>query len=190
MSPHAPRIRRETYQCLGCHATSMTMGVPGHAVRSVQPNFDGAFDAKSPAYVTEDSSDFKQQQGGWYVTGSHGMQHMGNTYVRGAFDTSRSGNLQTLNDLFNVGKYLTPHSDIVALMVLEHQTQMHNALTRADFSVRQWQSEGSETNSAERTVQLVHLPRKSSIDSFSPKSSPSVRRSAVPVGLKRRVCRA
>src|SRR5262249_55868993 len=33
--------------------------------------------------------------------------------------------------------YLTPHSDIVALMVLEHQTDAHNFITRANFLTRQ-----------------------------------------------------
>ena len=30
--------------------------------------------------------------------------------------------------------YLAPHSDIVALMVLEHQVAMHNRLTAANYS--------------------------------------------------------
>jgi hypothetical protein len=42
-----------------------------------------------------------------------------------------------LSDDFDSSNYLSPHSDIVALMVLEHQTQLHNAMTRADFFVRQ-----------------------------------------------------
>jgi hypothetical protein len=32
-----------------------------------------------------------------------------------------------------VGNYLTPYSDIVALMVMEHQTHMHNFLTRLQY---------------------------------------------------------
>ena len=41
-----------------------------------------------------------------------------------------------LSDRLNMGPYLSPHSDIVALMVLEHQTRMHNLITRANFETR------------------------------------------------------
>jgi hypothetical protein len=34
------------------------------------------------------------------------------------------------------GAYLTPHSDIVALMTLEHQTQMANLITRVGWEAR------------------------------------------------------
>jgi len=47
-----------------------------------------------------------------------------------------------------VGNYLTPHSDIVALMVLEHQGEGHNRLTRANFITRQALHEQAELNKA------------------------------------------
>jgi hypothetical protein len=46
-------------------------------------------------------------------------------------------NQTCLDGRFDTSKYLTPHSDIVALMVLEHQTDAHNHLTRANFLTRQ-----------------------------------------------------
>ena len=45
-------------------------------------------------------------------------------------------NLQELPPAVDAERYLTPHSDIVALMVLEHQTQAHNLITRASFLTR------------------------------------------------------
>lgn len=161
MSASSPRIRHETYQCLACHATSMTKGVPGHAVRSGYPNYDGIFDSKMESFVTDDTSDFKQRWGGWYVSGSHGdLRHMGNTYLRGGvFDSKREGNRQSLEDLFNVGKYLSPHSDIQALMVLEHQTQMHNEFTKADFSLRVLDHQNSNQDPAARTVHIQSLAK-------------------------------
>jgi hypothetical protein len=36
----------------------------------------------------------------------------------------------------DTGAYLTPHSDIVALMTLEHQTQMVNLITRVGWEAR------------------------------------------------------
>ena len=41
-----------------------------------------------------------------------------------------------MKDRFDGAPYLTLHSDIVALMVLEHQTDTFNVLTQASFEVR------------------------------------------------------
>lgn len=151
-----PNFRLETYQCLGCHATTMTRGVPGHTVRSGYPDYDGKLDAQKESFVTDDTSDFRERWGGWYVTGSHGdLRHMGNAFLRGGdLDTTAGANRETLGDLFNVRQYLTPDSDIQALMVLEHQTQMHNAFTLADFSARVLGYEYPDQDEAERAVQL------------------------------------
>lgn len=156
MTSSALRFRQETYQCLGCHATTMTKGVPGHTVRSGFPNYDGIFDVKREAFVTDETSDFKERWGGWYVTGDHGdLRHMGNAYLRsGTLDTLRNGNRQSLDEFFATSNYLTPHSDIQALMVLEHQTQMHNTFTRADFSVRSILHEHADQDESERAFQL------------------------------------
>jgi hypothetical protein len=43
----------------------------------------------------------------------------------------------SLADRFDTSQYLSPYSDIVALMVLEHQTDAHNYITRANFLTRQ-----------------------------------------------------
>ncbi len=139
MTPWRIKIERAGYDCLGCHATSMTGGVPGHTVRSVMPQFDGSVDSQKDSFISRDTSPFSERWGGWYVTGLHGeMTHMGNSYLRGgSLDTSRSSNRMNLRDEFDTSNYLSPHSDIVALMVLEHQTQMHNTMVRADFYVRQ-----------------------------------------------------
>lgn len=156
MSLRRPQIRQETYNCLACHATSMTQGVPGHTVRSGFPNYDGRLALKKNSFVTDHTSDFSQRWGGWYVTGTHGdLRHMGNTYLRGGvLDMASGGNRQSLDDLFDVDAYLTPHSDIHALMILEHQTQMHNTFTRSDFSVRVLQNEPPLSDQAEYDEQL------------------------------------
>jgi hypothetical protein len=84
-----------------------------------------------------------QRWGGWYVTGTHGTQkHLGNLTVKGRdfvepVDNSEGHNLVDLEFRINPDRYLTAHSDIVALMVLEHQAFVHNRLTRANFDTRQ-----------------------------------------------------
>lgn len=143
MDPQKPVLRKSTFDCLGCHSTAMTQGVPGHVVRSVYPTYDGKIHPQKKSFVTDDRSPFSERWGGWYVTGSHGdMRHMGNAFVRGEdIDTRNNGNRTDLKNDFDTSRYLAPYSDIVALMVLEHQSQMHNALTRAEFAMRQLQYE-------------------------------------------------
>ncbi len=155
MSPTRPSFKRAYYDCMGCHATSLTQGIPGHTVRSVLPNYDGSVDPRKESFVTDDRSPFAQRWGGWYVTGKHGdIPHMGNAFLRGdRLDTSRNGNRTHLRDDFDTAHYLAPYSDIVALTVLEHQTQMHNSLTRANFFVRQLKYETREDPVTEATQQ-------------------------------------
>ncbi len=45
-------------------------------------------------------------------------------------------NLPTVEDRFGTAGYLTPYSDVAALMVLEHQTHMTNLLTRTGWEFR------------------------------------------------------
>lgn len=139
MSPRSALVRRENYNCLACHISTMTQGIPGHTVRSVFPKADGTIDFRTDSFVTDHRSPFSERWGGWYVTGLHGkMKHMGNSVLRGTkLDTSRNSNLKNLRGEFDTLDWLSPYSDIVALMVLEHQTQMHNSFTRSSFAVRQ-----------------------------------------------------
>src|SRR5690606_33685423 len=88
------------------------------------------------------TSPLSERWGGYYVTGTHGDQeHMGNVFVRDRdnperLDTSAGANLTDLSDRFNTAPYPTGDSDIVALMVLEHQVQMHNRIASAGYQAR------------------------------------------------------
>jgi hypothetical protein len=117
-----PRFERGD-ACLQCHASPNTTGVPGHLVRSVHTDGQGNPEVTASSYITDHRSPFAERWGGWYVTGSAGTaKHMGTAPKPGAS--------------FDAARYLSPYSDIVALMVLEHQVKMHNLFTRAGFEVR------------------------------------------------------
>ena len=137
-----PRVLRDKGQCLICHASSRTQGVPGFVIRSVYSTPTGRFVSGSPTFVTDHSSPFNERWGGWYVTGTHGdMRHLGNVTCtdesrQGWIDPEDGDNLTELPKRVRAESYLTPDSDLVALMVLEHQTQMHNHITRASFEAR------------------------------------------------------
>ncbi len=136
-----PVIQRQTDSCLVCHASSYNHGLPGHLVRSVYPDRHGEPLLASGSYRTDHSSKFAERWGGWYVTGKHGKQtHMGNQCYskrnEEADEKLPSQNVTDLSQHFTVGMYPTPHSDLVALMVLEHQAVMHNRIARALLETR------------------------------------------------------
>lgn len=126
-------------QCLECHASSKTMGVAGHLVRSYETDEKGIVDLASGTSQVNHRTPLDERWGGWYVTGTHGQQtHRGNLVGKKAFDRQSrtpnfSGNITDLSPYFDVSLYVKNQSDIVALMVHEHQTHMHNFLTRLNF---------------------------------------------------------
>lgn len=137
-----PAFVRKTFECTQCHASSMTQGVPGHIMRSVYPGPDGMPVFREGTYRSDHSSPFEERWGGWYVSGTHSdMRHMGNLIFRSG-DSARNlnrdsgANAVDLERWFDTEEYLSPHSDIVSLMVLEHQAKMHNLITRAQFEGR------------------------------------------------------
>jgi hypothetical protein len=138
-----PRFKRENDSCMLCHASSQTRSVPGHTIRSVFTDRYGDPVLSLGTHRVDQTTPFEQRWGGWYVTGTHGKQtHLGNLLVtnrndRDAIAKNPTGqNVTKLDTLFDTSAYLTPHSDIVALMVLEHQTEMHNLITRAGMQTR------------------------------------------------------
>ncbi len=139
----APRFQRETHQCLQCHASRRTQDVPGHLVRSLYTAFDGRPIFNAGTYDTDHTSPFDQRWGGWYVTGEHGAQrHMGNVLVMDRqqpeeINRDAGANVTKLDSLFDTSPYLTGHSDIVAMMVMAHQAQMHNHIAATSFETRQ-----------------------------------------------------
>ena len=138
-----PQFQRRTDNCLVCHSSSRTEGVPGHLVRSLYVDASGQPMLSAGSRMVDHTTPINQRWGGWYVTGTHGSQkHLGNLIVRGRdveepVDNSAGQNVHDLKDRFNVDHYVSPHSDIVALMVLEHQVLVHNRIAKANFDTRQ-----------------------------------------------------
>lgn len=138
-----PRLVRQTHSCLQCHGSTMTRDIPGLLVRSVFPDRSGQPMLSAGTYFTTLQSPFAERWGGWYVTGSIGNErHMGNAFVldeqkpEASLDRELGGNLTDLPNCFDTAAYPTPHSDVVALMVLTHQAELHNLLTRANYHTR------------------------------------------------------
>jgi len=138
-----PTFQRQTDNCLVCHSSSRTEGIPGHLVRSLLVDPSGQPLLAAGSRNVNHTTPLAERWGGWYVTGLHGAQrHLGNLVVdrEAAIETvdNSSGFNQTdLSGRFHAESYLSGHSDIVALMVLEHQILVHNRITRAAFTTRE-----------------------------------------------------
>jgi hypothetical protein len=137
-----PKFLRQTYECLSCHASTMTRSIPGHVMRSVFAGPDGNPFFQAGTFQTTDESPLKERWGGWYVTGTVGsQQHMGNRMFRNAEEAEApnlapTSNLTTLKGRLDTSDFLSPHSDVVALMVMEHQTSVQNLIARATYEAR------------------------------------------------------
>ena len=140
----APEFKRETGLCLQCHDTYSLSGggVPRFLIGSGATNELGRSASHGTWRLTTDQTPLAERWGGWYVTGTHGRQtHMGNVVYTVPTEVvpeevPTNGNLTDLTGLVDTGPYLTGHSDIVALMVAEHQLAVQNVMTRAAWEVR------------------------------------------------------
>lgn len=136
-----PVLNRDRSLCLACHSNYWA---PHAFVATVYAGEDGApfFMGGDLFHVTDHTTPFEDRWGGWYVTGTHGkMQHLGNAYAPNPYrpvelQTRGTQNQTSLVTKFDVTKYLTPYSDLIALMTLEHQTRAfyHMASLNAQYA--------------------------------------------------------
>lgn len=128
----SPEFKR-AFECLGCHVTGDTLGVPGFLM------FSTTRPAQSQGFSlprTVDHSDaIGRRFGGWFVTGSTGSaSHMGNDVT--ALAAGERGDRTTVEGLFDPDGFQTFSSDVVAHLVFTHQVGMANLLTRASWQAR------------------------------------------------------
>lgn len=139
--PAKPLHFQRDNSCLSCHGGPFTPEVPGVIVRSVYPGPEGHPIMSQGSTVVDSTTPFADRWGGWYVTGKHGsVLHRGNVTATEKndqtidIDFKAGANVTNLSRFFDVTPYKRKQSDIVALMVLEHQTSVQNILTKANQS--------------------------------------------------------
>jgi hypothetical protein len=136
----SPRFEREN-RCLECHLTWDTLGVPGFQVLSTFQMSDDP-NAYATGLVSDHRTLFDDRWGGWYVTGQAGTsEHRGNVPVVVSAAELRkprrtAPQLSSVAGRFDTHGFPSEHSDVVALMVLEHQSRMANLLTRVGWETR------------------------------------------------------
>lgn len=134
-----PEIQLQINQCMTCHGGTRSLGVPGLIVRSVFTDEEGRVLFSAGGNLGENSNPLEKRWGGWYVTGRSGIQqHLGNFVLKdkkrpSKIDNFMGINLTQLDSFFASGEYPQPTSDIVALMVMEHQLNVLNYITRLVF---------------------------------------------------------
>lgn len=161
-----PTFKRAELDCTQCHIAAGTRGVPGVLLRSVYPSQTGNLTPRAPQYITDQKSPLKERWGGWYVTGALSSVTMANaaTVAPAAPSVTADTPLPSLGPLqkpLDASAYLTRTSDQVALLVLGHQTQMHNLITLTNYQTRialYALAQASGTGAAISTASLDALP--------------------------------
>lgn len=154
----AVAFTRETIECFRCHGGFRAGQQPGHLSRSTFVAPSGYPRPFAPTYNQRPSTPLSQRWGGWYVTGTHGKaRHMGNELALGtdekyALDPVKGLNLTSLAGKVDPKAYLLPHSDIVALMVSEHQMEFQNTLNRVARMVQNLEKRGENLEPAAETL--------------------------------------
>jgi len=134
-----PRFERGT-ECMQCHNTAFTGGVPGMFVMSMLPLSDDP-NEYAQGWGVDHRTPVEDRWGGWYVTARHAPErHLGNvpvhhverSYVRAA----TAPKLASVAGEFDASVYPSSHSDVAALLVLNHQVAATNLITRLGWEAR------------------------------------------------------
>ncbi len=136
----SPKIERES-DCLRCHGGVFVREIPGLFVRSVFPDAAGDPLLRHGTQIVDDETPFAERWGGWYVTGYDGTaSHRGNALASEQGEILRfkpsAARPKELSAFFDTTRYLRPTSDMLALLICEHQMSVQNSLTHAAFAVR------------------------------------------------------
>jgi hypothetical protein len=149
----APVTLERKNDCLACHLSWDTRGVPGLLTTSMYPLPDDP-NAYANGFTTVQGSPLEQRWGGWWVTGdTGGAQHLGNIPVMPAeknFGRPRNPKapLATVEGFFDLKGYPVKTSDVVAQLVLAHETTVINLIARLGWEARVAESAPSADASA------------------------------------------
>jgi hypothetical protein len=125
-----------TESCLACHVAEVTRQVPGYLLRSMFTTPEGKPESGLP--LVDHTTPYDQRWGGWYVSGEQlPPRHRGNlttTAARQRFETVTTAVQLTAEQLPRATvRHLQGTSDVVALMVHDHQTRFQTLLTRLRY---------------------------------------------------------
>jgi hypothetical protein len=153
----APVFTRRT-SCLTCHVSASTLDVPGMIVRSNTVGDDGNVMPQTGSHDVNHQTPHPDRWGGWFVTSEDAappyaqMAHAGNITFSGRGDTSNQVFVDWLNSSPETRGYLSSSSDIVGLLVFDHQMHAINLLTRLNWESRVASSNGDAADGTVRRL--------------------------------------
>jgi len=141
--PHATKeepLLARSGDCLLCH--SRHEHTPSLRTRSVFPDANGEPLSGSGSANIAPSTPLAERWGGWYVTGTKApFEHRGNLTGKKIDDfegptAQPTRNLLSLEGIVDTRRYLLKTSDVVPLLMHDHQVHVHNVLSTASQDAR------------------------------------------------------
>jgi hypothetical protein len=134
--PHFNRMQR----CLECHEGNLTSGISGMLTMSMLPLSDDP-NEYAQGWAVDQKTPYEDRWGGWFVTGAAvPARHLGNVPVyhvkKGGVRAAVAPKLASASGAADTAAYLSGYSDVVALLVFNHQTSMTNLITRLNWETR------------------------------------------------------
>jgi len=146
--------------CLSCHVSSSTLDVPGLITRSNVVADDGTPLPRLGSNDVNHQTPHPDRWGGWYVT-SEGAPppysqraHGGNITFSPRGDTSNQVFTDWLTSAPEMRGYPSANSDIVSLLVFDHQARAINLLSRLNWEARVAASEGRDASDDVRRLAI------------------------------------
>jgi hypothetical protein len=135
-----PRIRRLT-SCLTCHVSAGTLEVPGFIARSHTVDDDGSVLPQSDTHDVDHRTGHPDRWGGYYVTSEaivpyNQRAHAGNITFSPGGITSNQVFIDWESMPAATLRYPAATSDIVSLLVFDHQVRAANLITRLNWESR------------------------------------------------------
>lgn len=140
---HAPKtepLLERSGDCLLCHARHEH--TPSLRTRSVFPDANGEPLSGSGGANIAPSTPLAERWGGWYVTGTKApFRHRANLTGRKAEDFEGpdalpTRNLASLEGVVDTRRYLLRTSDVIPMLMHDHQVHVHNVLSTANQDAR------------------------------------------------------
>jgi hypothetical protein len=129
------RFKRNN-DCLSCHGAARSMGVPGFVLRSLDTDDEGEVIPATDASAVTHCTPVVQRWGGWFVSNApEDWVHRGNH--PGQDEQTEAQKKRLLRKVAALQRYPVSGSDALALLVHDHQTHMHNYITRLHMEGRQ-----------------------------------------------------
>jgi hypothetical protein len=137
----APVLTRQS-SCHSCHVSPGTFGVPGLIARSNTVGDDGNVIGREGTHDVTHETPHPDRWGGWFVTSEGAappysqLAHRGNITFSGKGNTSNQVFVDWINSDPESRGYLSASSDIVGMLLFDHQVHAINLMTKLQVEAR------------------------------------------------------